>query len=126
MNEKEQRLSVGERIREARKDKGLTQEGLLEKMEEKAISPSTLSLVENGRRQPRSATIKKIADALGVRFEDLLPKEQGPADPSSPSLQDIRELLLRYEPLRGMDLAVDRICEQIQLWSVFRGQDHPY
>ena len=130
MESKEEWKKVGERIRQARDDKGLTQEQLLQRMEPKRMSPSTLSIVENGGREsrPRSATIQRIADALGVKFEDLLRSEPEPEElPSpteelpSPTLQDIRDMLLRYEPLRGMDNAVDRICEQIQLWTAFRG-----
>lgn len=119
--------AVGEAIRRIREKKGMTQEALIKKMEGAKISPSTLSIIENGRRRakPRASTLGTIAEALGVELEDLFPKMADVPAPSPPALQDIREVLLRYEPLRGLDQAVDRIIEQIQLWSVYYGRGKP-
>lgn len=134
MDSTENWLLVGERIRQAREAKDLTQKQLVNKMEgKKKISPATLSIIENGGRVPRKATLQKIAEALGVRFEDFFPVEPEPVEPEPaepaesppPSLKDIRDILLRYEPLRGSDQAVDKILEQIQLWSVYYGRARP-
>lgn len=134
MDSTEEWRHVGERIRQTREAKDLTQEQLLSKMEgKKKISPATLSIIENGGRKPRTATLQKIAEALGVRFEDLFPAQPEPAQPEPaqpsvsppPSVKDIRDILLRYEPLRGLDQAVDKILEQIQLWSVYYGRARP-
>jgi transcriptional regulator with XRE-family HTH domain len=37
-------------------------------------SPSIISLIENGKRNPSTATLAKIAGALGVQVVDLFPK----------------------------------------------------
>lgn len=39
---------------------------------EAGISHSHLAYIENGRRKPKEAVIKKLADALDVPMEDLL------------------------------------------------------
>jgi len=39
------------------------------------ISGPALSRIENGKRQPRPETLKKIADALGCQITDVTPDE---------------------------------------------------
>lgn len=135
--DEENRKEIGKRIRQARGKSGLTQEEVVSKMELNKVSVSTLSLIENGRRKAHPKTLQTIADALGISVQELRPELAQPAQiagsqPVSPqelveskqvSLQEIRELLLRYEPLKGVEQAVDSICEQIELWSfsIFRG-----
>ena len=82
MDSKEEWRMIGEKIRLAREAKGLTQEQLLKRInnsdkvgrDEPKMSPSTLSLVENGKRKPRPATLQSITDALGIQFEDFFPE----------------------------------------------------
>lgn len=53
-----------------RKKKGLTQEGLARKAD---ISYHTIIKLESGGiADPRIGTVIKIADALGVRIDDLI------------------------------------------------------
>lgn len=57
-----------------RKDKGLTQEGLARKAD---ISFHTLIKIESGRiKNPRIATVIKLANALGVGVDKLLGKKE--------------------------------------------------
>ena len=63
-------MTIGENIRKHRKEKGLTQK----KLGELCIPPiaeSTIRRYELGKLNPKIATIKKIADALGVSVGDI-------------------------------------------------------
>lgn len=62
-------VAVGRRIRTLRKEKGLTLDQLGEAV---GTVPSQLSLLENGKREPRITQLMKIAAALSTTLEDLL------------------------------------------------------
>ena len=62
-------VTVGERIKKARTNKGLTQKQLADKMQ---ISYVNISQIENGQRTPKIDTVQRIATALGVAVEYLL------------------------------------------------------
>lgn len=61
--------SIGSKIQELRKRKGLTQENLSELSN---INLRTLQRIEKGTSEPRSDTLKNICKALEVNMEDLL------------------------------------------------------
>src|SRR5579862_5593354 len=69
--------SVGDRIREIREAKKLTQDQLAEKA---AISKGFLSEVENGKRNVSSEYLLRIANSLGASVDYLL---RGTADLSN-------------------------------------------
>ncbi|ANM31314.1 hypothetical protein ABI59_19655 [Acidobacteria bacterium Mor1] len=56
-------MDYGRAIRVIRAARGLSQQELARKAR---INPSYLSLIESNKRQPSTAKVKKIADALGV------------------------------------------------------------
>lgn len=62
-------MTIGERIREIRKSRGLTQKELGERL---GLSYQSIAQWENNLRKPKSETILKIATALGVRYEDIV------------------------------------------------------
>lgn len=62
-------MTVGERILIARRHAVW---GQAELARAAGISVNTLWQIENGRRQPRPATIRKIATALGIDPSDLV------------------------------------------------------
>ena len=70
---------LGKRIKELRKEAGLTQEKLAELIE---IDTTSLSGIESGRHFPSLSTVEKIAKSLNVEmkalfdFDHLLPVEQ--------------------------------------------------
>lgn len=43
------------------------------------ISGAALSRIENGQRQPRPETLKKITDALGCQITEVIAEENGAA-----------------------------------------------
>jgi len=56
--------------------------------EEAGVSPTTVSGIENGRiSRPHFGTVRKLAVALGVEPEDLLPRSRSRAIPASLSLE---------------------------------------
>ena len=61
--------SIGRRIAEVRKAKGLTQERLAELVE---LEPTTVSRQETGHRAISLSTLARIAGVLGVGVGDLL------------------------------------------------------
>ena len=65
-------ITLGRRIRHLRTAQGLTLDALGEKV---GSAPSLLSLVENGRREPRLGLLRSIAEAFGVPMSELLSAE---------------------------------------------------
>ena len=61
-------MTIGERIKAARKQTGMTQQELAEKLE---ISYVGVSQWESGRRTPKGSTLKRIAAALDVPLNYL-------------------------------------------------------
>lgn len=68
-------MTVGQEIRRRREDKGWSQAklGVLS-----GTGPSGISQIETGRRNPSTATLQRIAGALGVEVRELFPLEQTP------------------------------------------------
>ena len=60
---------LGNKIRELRKKKNLTQEELAHRS---ALDYSYTNQIENGKRNPSMEAIERIAKALGVKAKDLL------------------------------------------------------
>lgn len=65
-------ISLGRRVRHLRKGLGLTLDDLGEAV---GTAPSQLSLLENGKREPKLGLLKSLARALGVPLDDLLGAE---------------------------------------------------
>ena len=65
-------IALGRRIRHLRKQKGFTLDdvsGLVD------TAPSQLSLIENGKREPKLSLLRTLARALEVGIDDLLGTE---------------------------------------------------
>lgn len=60
----------GERLRELRTRKGLSQEGLAAAA---GLHRTYISSVERGERNVTITTIEKLANALGVEMRELIP-----------------------------------------------------
>lgn len=65
-------VTLGRRIRHARKAKGLTLGAVAEVVER---APSLLSQIENGKREPRLALLRSLAAALDVDVAELMKAE---------------------------------------------------
>ena len=66
-------MTTGQRIRAARKGKGMTQAELAEKLN---VPFQSVSQWERGLRNPKPETLQRIASALEVKWYDLLPDDQ--------------------------------------------------
>lgn len=62
-------LTIGERIKEAREEKGLTQRQVADRM---GVKYQNIGQYERGLRTPKIGTIRRIADALGVKVSELI------------------------------------------------------
>lgn len=59
---------MGYRVRSFRKLKGYTQQELADKL---GVSVAVLGSLERGMRDPNEKIIRRIADTLGVTYEEL-------------------------------------------------------
>jgi transcriptional regulator with XRE-family HTH domain len=67
-------LALGKAVRQLREKKGLTQEAVAH---DAGITTATLGVIERGLSNPTWATLKGIADALGVSMVDISRLEEG-------------------------------------------------
>ncbi|NYF17735.1 transcriptional regulator with XRE-family HTH domain [Microbacterium sp. AK009] len=65
-------LTIGRRIRQLRTERGMTLDDLAAAVER---VPSQLSMIENGRREPKLTLLRQIARALGTSLDALLESE---------------------------------------------------
>ena len=65
-------ISMGRRVRHLRKAAGLTLDDLSAAV---GTAPSQLSLIENGKREPKLGLLQHLASALGVSIDELLGAE---------------------------------------------------
>ncbi|NUR85463.1 MAG: helix-turn-helix domain-containing protein, partial [Nonomuraea sp.] len=65
-------IAFGQRLRHLRKQRGLTLSDLGGRVHR---APSQLSLLENGKREPKLSLLKSLATALGVPVEELLRRQ---------------------------------------------------
>lgn len=66
-------LTLGRRVRERRKDLGLTLEQLAISIDR---APSQLSAIENGKREPTLPVLRSLAQALQTTVDELLSAEE--------------------------------------------------
>jgi len=73
---KEQARQIGRRIRELRKQRGLTSKEVAERAR---ITPQSLSRIENGHHDVVYTTLQQILAAMGASLKDLVEPAEGPA-----------------------------------------------
>jgi transcriptional regulator with XRE-family HTH domain len=66
-------LYIGEKLRETRKRKLLTQQQLAERS---GVGIATIIRIERNQVEPRGSTIRKLAEALGVDPHELVKPEE--------------------------------------------------
>ena len=100
---------IAARIRQLREEKGWSQEQLAEAAD---LSRDAVSRIErNDRKAPRFSTMKKIADALGIRPSVLLDSEPAPVRDSSPAEDRVRRI--RMYLARVDDRVADAIVNAV-------------
>lgn len=87
-------ISLGRRVRHLRKAAGLTLDALGAAV---GTAPSQLSLIENGKREPKLGMLQNLSKALGVGIEQLL----GAEPPSRRAALEIELERAQRGPLYG-------------------------
>jgi len=87
-------VTLGHRIRHFRSERQLTLDQLGEQV---GLAASQLSLIENGRREPKLSTLQQLAQALGVPLADLLSGEA----PNTRAALEIELARAQKNPLYG-------------------------
>jgi transcriptional regulator with XRE-family HTH domain len=106
---------VGKEIRKLREAKGWGQTKLAAAAD---MAVSGVSQIENGHRNPNSATLIKLAGALGVEVADLFPKGQAPLPlEEAPSLEDLHA---------AAGCETDwLICPEARWWTSWPAEPYP-
>jgi predicted transcriptional regulator/DNA-binding XRE family transcriptional regulator len=99
--------TFGQRLRHARRARGLTLAELGAKV---GRTPSVLSLIENGRREPRLSLVEQLAAALSVPVSELL-KKQPPSRRAQ--LEIALEQAQRDPSYRALGLPVLRVGTRV-------------
>ncbi len=94
---------VGENIKKYRKELGLTQAELAEKL---YVEPQTISFWENGKRQPDIDTLVLLAEIFNVSMDELFGKTV-----EKPAPEVITEIKYVYDEKQKVVLALCRHCK---------------
>jgi transcriptional regulator with XRE-family HTH domain len=107
--------SMGQKMREARLRKGMTQTQLAEHI----VTPSMISQIESGKAQPSVGLVRRLAERLGLQLEDLMaPIEVDEA--LQTSVEVLRALLAAGSTDRAQSLLAERIPEDAVDSEVYR------
>lgn len=101
-------VSIGSRIQQARRARGMTQAQLSESIR---IEPVTLSRYETGSRGPSITTLARTAETLGIRLGDLVDDDRELPEPNFPQeIEQAISILKRMEKDR-LDLVIRLLRE---------------
>lgn len=103
--------SFSETLRILRTRQGLTQSQLAEKV---GLSPSAISMYENGRREPTFDILEAFAQVFALQPQDLLPNGKGGED-----IWALREDLAR-RPEIGLLLSIARESSRADVLRAIR------
>ena len=103
--------TVGERIRVLREELGLSQARLVEGLN---IVPAYISLIENGRRQPKERVLELLADRLGTTAEYLITGRGGRHENEMRLDLQFAELALSSGDAQDARVRFQQLLEQAQ------------
>lgn len=108
MEDRELARTVGATIAARRKQLGLTQAELAEKLD---IGQESLSRMENGQISPKFSRLQSFADALGCSVADLFRSKKDDVHARSATIVDL------IQPLsaEGQEAIVNIIAELVQV-----------
>lgn len=104
-------MTIGEKIKQERKKAGYTQKELGKKL---GISQVRVAQYENGIRNPKIETVKKIAEALNVEIIDLMPALAKLEDAIEIDI-NAAQMLLNKLPKMGLP---EEIEKKYQEWAI--------
>ena len=99
-------MNFSQLLKSIRMEKGFSQKEIAEKL---GVSQPSYAQYENGKRNPKAETIKKIADALGVSIEEINP------DLGNLSMEIVKKEIARQmkEIIDSTDLSVTEKQQKI-------------
>ena len=100
-------LTIGRRIRQLRTERGMTLDELAGAVDR---APSQLSMIENGRREPKLTLLRAIARALGTTLDALLESE--PLDERA-TLEIALERAMRGQTFQALGIPPFRIGKTV-------------
>jgi len=106
------------RLKLEREKKGWSQKYIAENT---GIPSSNISRYETGERKPDIDTLLAMADFLGCSVDYLLGRTDDPSPSTHQEAEDLKELLLRYQPklcFRGRPLSEDDVSDLIRIAEV--------
>ncbi|MGE5546300.1 MAG: helix-turn-helix domain-containing protein [Solirubrobacterales bacterium] len=114
---------VGRRVKALRKQQGLSQEKLAEKV---GKSVDAISSIERGVSMPMLETAYALSEALGVRFFDLF-REESQALEVEALPADVQELvhLVREQPEAVRQTVLEQARATVELVSTLTGKKPP-
>lgn len=101
---------LGKRIAALRSAKGLSQKQLAEKLN---VSPSSVGMYEQGRREPSLELIVEMAEVLCVSIDFLLTGR--PAAPETDDNATYQQLIQHSLQPFGVKICVEPCCKQYYL-----------
>jgi transcriptional regulator with XRE-family HTH domain len=105
--------NIGQRIRQLRESRGMTQSQLQARSR---VSRSYLSRIESGQMTPSLGTLEKISEALGVGLNRFfIPESNGEALLEDPFIQGLRPFLrqLDWEQWQGILKRLQAISDHV-------------
>ena len=106
-------MTIGQRIKAARKNAGLTQKELGQRL---GVAYQTLAQWENDLRKPKYETIQRIIDALDISFSELMGMKQIDDNTwvayGEEHIEEIDNFLRYYDGRARADAAMDQMCEE--------------
>jgi transcriptional regulator with XRE-family HTH domain len=97
--------TIGDRLRGARRERGLTQEQLAERS---GVSVELISALEREKRETaRITSLTNLANALGITVSDLLDRRERLQKNNTEGILAVRDTLLSVTDLPGIDFAAD-------------------
>ncbi|SET46519.1 Helix-turn-helix domain-containing protein [Natronincola peptidivorans] len=93
-------MTIGERIRKMRKEKGYS---IMDIKEQTGLSKSTISEVENDKSNPTADTLQKIAKALDVTVDTFFKEDEELQQPvvEFTTPQEAMEFILKQPAIMG-------------------------
>ncbi|MEP9373860.1 helix-turn-helix transcriptional regulator [Mesorhizobium sp. KR1-2] len=100
------KTQLGQRLKAIRKQKGLTQDQLAERM---GRSVDAISNIERGKSLPSFETIELLCDTLGIELKRLFDFEERKLSPRHTQLSEELQAVARELSLSDLELAVEQV-----------------
>ncbi|WP_174851364.1 XRE family transcriptional regulator [Streptococcus suis] len=126
MNEKELAIYIGQRIKDFRLSRNMTQKELAKRI---GMGDTTIANYEKGFRSPKKDTLFDLADVFGVSIDDLFP-QRTPTTPPNSLIEQISDKVVQLTEKGKKDVLrftsellereeADRIIQEEPLFKIY-------